>query len=220
MKFKHWLRFKLTADTTWHGQFKALQSALCSSNGNYQKLVVDVGANDGFFSSNSYPFLKRGWRGVLIEPHPGAFARATTLHMKNSRVTVLNLACSDKREELNLNLYESDEGGSLSALAGGEKHAHTDRPVTSVVPIQVHRLDDLLVAQGVPLDFGVLSIDTEGHDLDVIRGLGLERFRPRAIVTEKNWNEEEKFRHLEKHGYKLHCNLEFDTVWSDSNEVA
>jgi hypothetical protein len=34
----------------------------------YPHLVVDVGANDGFLSSNSFNLVAVGWSAVLIEP--------------------------------------------------------------------------------------------------------------------------------------------------------
>lgn len=36
----------------------------------FAPLVVDVGANDGFLSSNSYNLVRWGWSSVLIEPNP------------------------------------------------------------------------------------------------------------------------------------------------------
>jgi FkbM family methyltransferase len=176
--------------------------------------VVDVGANDGFYSSNSYPFIKRGWRALLIEPHPGAFALARRLHENNPAVTALNLACSDRAGELALNLFEADEGGSHSALSTDEPHPHTDHTVARTVTVQVATLEALLEQQGVPREFGLLSVDTEGHDYRVIRGLNLARFQPRAIITENNANDELKFAYLREHGYRLYRELEYDTVWT------
>lgn len=34
----------------------------------WSRLVVDIGANDGFMSSNSYNFIQCGWSAVLVEP--------------------------------------------------------------------------------------------------------------------------------------------------------
>ena len=36
----------------------------------FSPLVVDVGANDGFLSSNSYNLVRWGWSSVLVEPNP------------------------------------------------------------------------------------------------------------------------------------------------------
>ena len=66
----------------------------------------------------------------------------------------------------------------------------------------------------IPRDFGLLTIDTEGHDFQVLRGANLTRYRPRVIITEKNPDDEEKFAYLRAHGYRLHADLPYDTVWT------
>lgn len=34
----------------------------------YSHLVVDIGANEGFVSSNSFNFIQWGWSAILVEP--------------------------------------------------------------------------------------------------------------------------------------------------------
>lgn len=34
----------------------------------YARLVIDIGANDGLLSSNSFNFIQMGWSGLLVEP--------------------------------------------------------------------------------------------------------------------------------------------------------
>ncbi|MGD0536532.1 MAG: FkbM family methyltransferase [Verrucomicrobiota bacterium] len=213
MKLKHWLRYILIHDTTWHGQFTTLQSLLLGQRA-VERVVIDVGANDGFYSSNSYPFIKRGWRAILIEPHPGAFAKARQLHANNPRVTLLNLACSDHPGEMVLNLFAADEGGSQSVLSSDEPHPPADRTVARTITVQVATLETLLEQQGVSKEFGLLSVDTEGHDYRVIRGLNLSRFRPRVIITENYVNDELKSAYLREQGYQVYRKLECDTVWT------
>jgi len=69
--------------------------------------------------------------------------------------------------------------------------------------VRVERLDAVLAAQAVPREFGILSIDTEGMDCEVLLGLDLEQWHPRVIVTEdyepKN---ERKAEYLRSHGYR------------------
>lgn len=36
----------------------------------YHFMIVDIGANDGFISSNSFNFIQWGWDAVLVEPQP------------------------------------------------------------------------------------------------------------------------------------------------------
>jgi FkbM family methyltransferase len=213
MKLKHWLRYLVTHDTTWHGEFKALRPLLIPAK-EVERVVVDVGANDGFYSSNSYPFIRRGWRAVLIEPHPGAFARASKLHAGNGKVVVLNLACGNKPEKMPLLLFEGDDGGSQSTLSTHEGQVHTDRAISRRMVVEVESLEKILDQQRVPLAFGLLSVDSEGHDYQIIQGLNLAKYQPRVIITEDCPKRELKFHYLVKHGYHLHQRLQADTIWT------
>jgi hypothetical protein len=42
----------------------------------FATLVVDIGANDGFLSSNSYNLAQWGWSTVLVEPNPAMLKMA------------------------------------------------------------------------------------------------------------------------------------------------
>ena len=214
MKLKHWIRFLLYRDSTWHGQFSALSPLLLGRPG-VDRTVVDVGANDGFYSSNSYPFIARGWRALLVEPHPAAFHKAQRLHRKRKLVTLLNGACSDRDGDLELQTSREDDGGSHSFI-GESAGGFEDRigAADEAVRVKVHRLELLLDEFKIPREFGLLTIDTEGHDFQVLRGANLTRYRPRVIITEKNPDDEAKFTYLRANDYRLHTDLSYDTVWT------
>jgi FkbM family methyltransferase len=216
MKLKHWIRFLLYRDSTWHEQFSTLGPLLLGPKG-VERTVVDVGANDGFYSSNSYPFVARGWRALLIEPHPDAFGKAKRLHRKRKQVILLNAACSDRVGDLELQTYAQDEGGSHSSLGEGAGGiTDTARAPQESIKVKVHRLETLLDEFNIPRNFGLLTIDTEGHDFQVLRGANLTRYRPHVIITEKNPDDEAKFAYLRAHRYHLHADLPYDTVWTES----
>lgn len=214
MKLKHWVRYILWSDTTWHGEFAALRPLLRDLP-EPQRIVVDVGANDGFYGSNSYPFIKRGWRAILVEPHPGAFAKAAQRHAGNRKVILLNIACCDVPGTLPLILFADDEGGSHSTLDHPAEHP-AGKAIEKRISVEVRPLEEVLARESVPFDFGLLSIDAEGQDFRVIQGLNLERFRPKIIFTEKNANDNLKFEHLRTHGYRLAKELWADTIWTPS----
>ena len=216
MKLKHWIRFLLHRDSTWHGQFTALSRLLLDAP-DVPRWVVDVGANDGFFSSNSYPFLVRGWNGLLVEPHPTALQKVRRLHRNRPGVTVVQGGCSDSEGVLTLRSKPGDHGGSLAFLESedsGRDQAGVPTASVGIAQVQVHRLETLLEAHRVPTGFGLLSIDTENHDLRVLRGANLDRFKPAVIITESSGEDLAKREFLEQHGYRLHVDLEFDSIWT------
>ena len=51
------------------------------------------------------------------------------------------------------------------------------------------------------IDF--LSIDTEGTELDVLQGFDIERWMPKLLVIENNFNDTRVKEHLSQFGYIL-----------------
>jgi FkbM family methyltransferase len=214
VKLKHWIRFLLHRDSTWHGQFAVLGSLLLNRDG-VEPTVVDVGANDGFYSSNSYPFIARNWRALLIEPNPEAFRKAQRLHRQRDQVKLINAACSDCEGVLELQTFAGDDGGSHSALRHqSDTKAPVDQPPGQRFQVKVHRLEALLQQFHIPQGFGLLTIDTEGHDFQVLQGANLAHCRPQVIITETNPGDDAKFAFLRENGYRLHTTLTYDTVWA------
>jgi FkbM family methyltransferase len=175
------IKYTLLRDTTQHGEFNLMRK-LAGKGGS--KVVVDVGANDGFYGSNSFPFVARGWRAVLIEPHPAAFAKLKKLHEGKPNVTLLNLACADKPGQLPLWIGKDGDDGTLATLCTDDHPQFREARTEKSVLVPVERLDKVLAEQKIPHDFAALSIDTEGMDYEVLLGLDLKVWRPRVIVTE------------------------------------
>ncbi|KAB2965505.1 MAG: FkbM family methyltransferase [Thermoanaerobaculia bacterium] len=161
---------------------------------------VEVGAHDGVTGSNTYHFELLGWHCLLVEPVP-ALAEAIR---RRRRAWVFECAASSA--EGRATLYVAEGAESLSTLVPGAAHAEAVRAFGArMVPIEVatRRLDDLLDEAGVgQLDF--VTIDVEGHELEVLRGFSIERFQPCVVVVEDNsaTGDPDLRRHLEERGYR------------------
>ena len=79
-------------------------------------------------------------------------------------------------------------------------------------------LDSLLQKAGFSkVDF--ISIDTEGTELDVLRGFSLTTYRPALILLEDKCQSLDKHRFLRAQGYKLVKRTELNN-WYVPQEVA
>ena len=59
----------ISLDVSHSGEFLYIYKRILSRpNLNFSKLVIDVGANDGILSSNSFGFIQLGWNALLVEP--------------------------------------------------------------------------------------------------------------------------------------------------------
>ena len=212
-------RFLLTTigDTSQHGETLVVLSLLGNGCPRY---IVDVGANDGKTCSNSYWFLKKGWNVLLIEPNPAVFERLTanTKHYPNARRVMK--ACSSRKGHAQLELMKHDSLGVLSRLRGTESGG-THAGSSTVLNVETDTLTDILLHEGIPGDFALLSIDTEGHDADVLAGLDFEVFQPRVIIVESGISgpSAELAGIMMSNRYECRAVLSNNTVWLRSNRA-
>ena len=141
---------------------------------------VDVGAEDPDAGSVTRYFYERGWRGLNIEPTPYFWNQ---LQLARPRDLNLQLAASNTdHDTVELTVVQNTGLSSIDAerrlmLAGQQTHA------VESIEVQTRRLDTLLEWANLPrIDF--LKVDVEGHELSVMQGINLLRFRPRVIVIE------------------------------------
>ena len=207
MNLRQFVKYWLWRDTTHRGEFAALRRLMPPD---FPRSVVDVGANDGFYGSNSFPFVARDWRALLIEPHPQVFAQLQKLHRSRREVKCLNIACSGEQGTLPLFLGKDPSTSTLSndpALLESRTH--------DTIQVAVERLSDVLAAENFPPDFGLLSIDAEGMDLEVLQGLDFSHWRPRMIITEDYMPKfADKSALLTSSGYQLQLQIAGNSIWS------
>ena len=207
MNLRQLVKFVLWRDTTHRGEFAALRRLMTP---NFPRIVVDVGANDGFYGSNSFPFAARGWRCILVEPHPKVFAKLQKLHQGRANVTCLNLACSNVKSTLPLHIGSDGEAPSNSTLSDAADLQRTQKTIL----VTVETLSNVLAEKQIPGDIGLLSVDVEGMDYEVLLGLDFSRWRPRLIITEDYAPKEaKKAEWLASQGYRLAMSIAGNTIW-------
>ena len=60
----------LGIDMSHAGEIGFIYRRIQSSDFKFPRLVVDIGANDGLLSSNSFNLIQLGWSAILVEPVP------------------------------------------------------------------------------------------------------------------------------------------------------
>lgn len=156
---------------------------------------VELGANDPHEGSQTWHLERRGWSGILIEPQPELAAKLR----KMRTAQVFAVACSSPDNSgRSLAFYVA---GPMSSL-DRERMAPGAAP-KAVIEVPTTTLDEVLVEAKAPARLDFLSIDVEGHEIDVLRGFDFSRWRPRLILLEDHVGNLAKHRFLTAAGYRL-----------------
>lgn len=141
---------------------------------------IDVGANDPFADSVTKNFSDLGWTGINIEPVESLHA-ALTAHRPDDVNLRMGLSDHDGemkffRVDSNLGLSTFDEALATRYETNGEQVTPIGVPITTLAKVCEEH------AEGRTIDF--LKIDTERHELAVLRGHDFERFPVRVLLAE------------------------------------
>lgn len=155
---------------------------------------VEVGANHPTELSQTWLLEQQGWKGILVEPLPGC-CEALRQVRKNSTVFEAAVGAPEQVGEATLNVAESDVWSHLGEADEGLR-------VSKRIKVAVRTLDSILdEAQAPQID--LLSIDTEGMELNVLRGLNLAKRLPALVLLEDHMETLDVYFYMRRQGYKL-----------------
>ena len=151
---------------------------------------IEAGANDGVRQSNTY-FLekRRGWTGLLVEPVP-RLAKKCTKNRRRSVVAQVVLV-SPEQSGANIKIIDLDlmtlVADQSAGLIDPNSHIQLAEDVQGITAAEIMvrgvSLSELLEEHGNP-KVTLFSLDVEGFEVDVLRGLDLSRHRPDFILVE------------------------------------
>lgn len=172
--------------------------------GNGSGYAVEVGAADGVYMSTTKALEDKGWTCLCIEPNPFYL-----IGLHQNRKMVMPYALSSKNAEL-VEFHAYDRGnGDMTAGSGFSTDIAELRRVGMPQPYATHHfrvpvrtLDYCLAAADFPrVDF--VSIDTEGHDIEVLRGFNIAAWNPKLVMVEV-WDGDRGFeKYFEGHPYQM-----------------
>jgi FkbM family methyltransferase len=169
-----------------------------------QRIFLDIGAFDGIGFSNTRLLFERGWRGVCVEPVLKNYKKLESLY-QNTNVITIRAAAADYEGEITLNVatipWAEEWGSDVSSptddvLERWPEYIWEKETVPVITVSKILELNDMTHA-----DF--VSIDVEGHEMAVLRGFDLQKFRPHLIVVEYSNSPErrELRRYMNRQGY-------------------
>jgi FkbM family methyltransferase len=173
---------------------------------------VELGANNGLFQSNTYLLQQRfGWTGLLIEASPAQYIQCVRNRSFGQTPEFRCAACVDfdyQRPFVEMtysDLMTVAHGLNLDS-ATVLQHAERGRSFlrskheAHMFGAVARTLTSLLDDVSAPCQFDLLSLDVEGNEISVLRGLDFTRYQPHWILVESRSDDIPNF--LCSHGYQ------------------
>lgn len=139
---------------------------------------MDVGCHHPRRGSNTYGLYRKGWSGILIDLEK---TKVLANQLSRRRDKVMLAAVSDTEEWMEI---FSDKAYSTNTSIRKNQISNNEQ---SIGHIKTQTLTNILNEQNFQKKFELLSIDVEGVDLQVLKGLDLKFYQPQIICIE-NWN--------------------------------
>ena len=144
---------------------------------------LDLGANHAVQLSNTYSFYLGGARGVLLDANP---VLADELREKRPGDVVINKCLSDK-PDTKLDFYiMSGDGLSTMDYEAAQSFIRENPSLSIEKTISV---DSITIGEIIDEHFPdkapeLLNIDIEGMELEVLKMIDFEKFRPAIVICE------------------------------------
>jgi FkbM family methyltransferase len=170
----------------------------------YKGICIDVGAVDGLLFSNTYRFEKNGWFCICCEANPEMYEK-----LKMNRLEAVHGAIgSQDLLEVYFNVVNLiAKGGNENAVSAVtiderllREHEFLN-PKIRKVNVPMFTLDTVLLKYPALTHIDFLSIDTEGTELEVLKGFDMVRWKPKLLVIDNTFGDPEIEDYLYTFGY-------------------
>ncbi len=165
---------------------------------------LDIGCNNPIQNSNTFRLYLKGWRGICIDGNADFIKRFSKIRKRD---ICLHAIVSD--EPRAVSFYINHKNPGMSSIEEHEAHSrYQAQPDQKIVEMQAETLNQILDKHLGGRNIDLLTTDVEGHDLKVLQGLDLSRYRPTVICVEYPGNimhvrESEITTYLSKYNYEV-----------------
>lgn len=210
---KGFVDFLINHRGTFYSQ--VCQDLMCLYFLNYpvRGTFVEVGVGNGVLFSNSYLLEKIGWSGILVEPNRSFHKNIS----KTRNAKLWKIAASSEEGEVSF----TDTYISELSYTGEVPNDGLERKIKDSYKVECRRLDFMLSKSGIG-NIDYLSIDVEGHELNVLDGFDIDFWKPKVVSVEINGDRKKLDLVKQRFGdsYSIVLNeLSSPDVWLIENET-
>ena len=163
-------------------------------------LYIDIGAYHPFKGSLTQKLYKKGWHGVNID-----ISKTSIDLFKIARPKDININCAIGKVTEETIFFENSKINQQNSLIRQNLNQKE-------VEIKCYELNDILIFNKIEkVDY--INIDTEGTELDVLKGLSFQKIKPSLLTIEDNDfdldsdSKKEKIAYMKNQGYVLINNI-------------
>lgn len=171
----------------------------------YKGVCIDVGATDGIGMSNSYHFEQQGWFCICCEANPQMYES-----LKLNRQNGIHCAVGkEDKDEVEFKIVTLEgQGGNQTAVSSLEidqrlydQHLFL-QPRVEIVKVPMMTLDAILSKYPNIKNIDFVSVDTEGTEVDVMKGFNIDLWKPRVVILENNFDDRKYIDYMDSVGYR------------------
>ena len=138
-------------------------------------IYIDIGCHHPFLNNNTYRLYKRGWTGINVDLDFNSIDLFNFFRKKDFNIKA---AVSDKNEDRDLFFFHNRS--AINTLS-----RDTGTYAKEIKKIKARTLDNII--QNSPFKnkkIDYLSIDVEGHELNILKGFNINKYKPDLIIIE------------------------------------
>lgn len=152
-----------------------------------QGFFVEVGVGNGVDNSNSYMLENQfQWNGILVEPNP-VFS-SSILKNRKSKLVKMAAGGSDDSEHTLIGTQNGEYSYIKTNFSGKGNH----RKAIFEQVVKTKTLNLILQEAMAPKIIDFLSVDVEGFELEVLKGINFTEWKFKVVCIEHNYNEVKK----------------------------
>lgn len=204
---------------SWEGEDTLAIKLLTDRIRQTRGFFVDIGAHHPLALSNTYALYKRGWRGLNIDATPGSMEPFRKYRPEDIN---LEIGVGRRRERLPFTIFSDPALNGFVDESTVRAHEARGITVRRVVEIDCIPVNDVLRSHVDGRAVDLLNLDIEGKDLEVLRSLDLQMWRPKMIILEilgrKDLHDfllSEEVVFLESAGYRAFSRLDYSSIFLD-----
>ena len=140
---------------------------------------IDVGCNHPVYNNNTFKFYEKGWNGVNLDLDQRSI-EIFNLFRPNDLNIHSALSSSDDLKTV----YEFHKKSPLNTLNENIAN-YQDANVKNKFKMKTQTLDQIIEKNQLDSKkINFLTIDVEGHELEVLKGFNINKYKPDIIVVE------------------------------------